>query len=58
VDGSEKIGQYTSKDDYGVLLGRPGLFFFLGLDDGNDPPLTADQLAAVAKEIARVVYPD
>jgi hypothetical protein len=46
------------EDDYGVLLGRPGLFFFLGLENGRDPPLTTDQLATVAKEIARVVYVD
>jgi hypothetical protein len=57
TDGGTRIGQYAGRDDYGVLLGRAGLFFFLGLADGVDPPLTTDQLAAVAKEVARVVYP-
>lgn len=57
-DGTYQVGHYESEDDYGVLLGRPGLFFFLGLENGSDPPLTTDQLATVAKEIARVVYVD
>jgi hypothetical protein len=54
--GGYEIGHYRATDDYGVLLGGDNLFFFLGLDDGVDPPLTTDQLALVAKEIARVVY--
>jgi hypothetical protein len=56
-DGTYRIGHYAGADDYGVLLGRPGLFFFLGLDSGTDPPLTTDQLATVAKEVDRVVFP-
>jgi hypothetical protein len=51
-----KVGHYRSTNDYGVLFGRTGLFFFLGLEDGIDPPLTTDELATVAKEIARVIY--
>jgi hypothetical protein len=57
-DGRYRVGHYRSADDYGVLLGGTGLFFFLGLEDGTDPPLTTDELATVAKEIARVVYAD
>lgn len=57
-DGTYRVGHYRSAEDYGVLLGRTGLFFFLGLEDGTDPPLTTDELATVAKEIARVVYPE
>jgi hypothetical protein len=55
-DGGFEIGHYRAATDYGVLLGGKGLFFFLGLDDGADPPLTTDEMALVAKEIARVVY--
>lgn len=32
-----KIGQCTAREDYGVRYGRPGLSFFLGLEDGGQP---------------------
>ncbi len=55
--GAYQVGHYRDADDYGVLYGRTGLFFFLGLESGADPPLTTDQLAMTAEQIARVVYP-
>lgn len=56
-DGPYTIGHYENADDYGVLLGSPATFFFVGLSEGGaDPALTTDQLAAVAKEIARVIF--
>lgn len=54
--GTYRVGHYNNAEEYGVLFGRTGLFFYLGIDDGIDPPLTTDELATVAKEIDRVVY--
>ncbi len=54
--GTYRVGHYNSDQEYGVLYGRTGLFFYLGLQDGVDPPVTTDELATVAKEIDRVVF--
>jgi hypothetical protein len=56
--GAYRIGHYRNRDDYGVLYGGPGLFFFVGLEDGINPPLTTDQLAMFAEEVARVIFVD
>jgi hypothetical protein len=59
IDGGE-IGHLNSPDEYGVLYGRQGVFFFLGLSAADDQPLpdskpfTTDQLAETAQAIATI----
>jgi hypothetical protein len=41
-DDRYQVGHHENDDDYGGLLGRPGPFFVLSLENGSDPPLTTD----------------
>lgn len=59
IDGGE-IGHMDSPAEYGALYSRDGVFFFLGLQTGDDTPLpaqkplTTDELASAAEAVATI----
>jgi hypothetical protein len=56
IPGGE-IGHLANAEEYAVLYGANNITFYLGMSEpGTNQPLTTDQLAAAAKEIAHTVF--
>jgi hypothetical protein len=57
IDGGE-VGHLSDNGEYGVLLSRSGVYFFLGLMDARPgkQPLTTDELSKAAQKVAEEVF--